>query len=214
MLLSELGLTRADLIALGGRNFADLCAQLVYWKGKERSENGIYKTAEELRKETGLSAYQQRKARAQMVALGFMSESYRRLEHRMYFKLDTDKLKALVSGLVKRVVETVTKTVHKAVRAIQKVISKEADVSKELTEAEMMLTFEWAWNEYPKKTGDSRARAEREWTNRVKEGVDPLYILRGIRGYWDHFARVKMDDKYVISAGRFFGPDKHYEGWA
>jgi len=80
-------------LALGGVKAAVFYCQLLYWKGKESSEDGgIYKTAEEIQEETGLSYKEQLAVRKHLKSLGVLKERYARLEHQLYFYLDKDRL--------------------------------------------------------------------------------------------------------------------------
>ena len=77
-----------------------LC-QFIYWIGKETlKDNWIYKTAEEITKETGLSYDEQKTARKNLVDVGLLEEKYQRIEHRMLFKVNKDKLDELWEGIV------------------------------------------------------------------------------------------------------------------
>ncbi len=73
---------------LGSVNAAILFGQLVYWSDKTSHEFGIYKTAEQIEEETGLSPKEQKTAREKLVKLKVLTETYRRLEHRLYFKIN------------------------------------------------------------------------------------------------------------------------------
>lgn len=72
-----------------------LFAQLFYWQPKASSELGVYKTAEELTEETGLSVDEQRGARKKLVKLGVLVETHKRLEHKIYYRIDEDAFDAL-----------------------------------------------------------------------------------------------------------------------
>jgi hypothetical protein len=64
-----------------------LC-QFIYWTDKESSGNGwIYKTSEDIEKETGLSYEEQKTARKKLIRAGLMEERYARLDHQMYFRV-------------------------------------------------------------------------------------------------------------------------------
>ncbi|MBV7457336.1 hypothetical protein KW843_22840 [Acidovorax sp. sif1233] len=79
----------------GSVNAAILFAQLHYWHGRgSDSELGIYKTSGELEEETGLSYREQATARAQLRDGGYLVETNRRLEHKVYFKLVPDVIDA------------------------------------------------------------------------------------------------------------------------
>lgn len=80
---------------LGGVKEAIFLCHIIYWMDKGGNENGIFKTQEELTEETGLSRSEQESARKRLKALGLLSEYYARLEHRLYFKVDLDRLNEL-----------------------------------------------------------------------------------------------------------------------
>lgn len=67
-----------------------LC-QLMYWHNKTDNSLGVYKTAEHWMEETGLTYSQQRTARKLLVSLGLIIETEKRLEHKIYFKLDVQR---------------------------------------------------------------------------------------------------------------------------
>ncbi len=78
----------------GSVNVAILFAQLHYWHDRSGSEIGTYKTSADLEQETGLSYREQVTARKQLRAKGFLIETERRLEHRIYFLLKMDVVDA------------------------------------------------------------------------------------------------------------------------
>lgn len=64
---------------------------LYFWTGSEASQDGwIYKSSEEIEKETGLTYEEQKTARARLKKIGLLEEHYRRLEHLMYYRVNTD----------------------------------------------------------------------------------------------------------------------------
>lgn len=80
---------------LGSVNAAILFAQLHYWHDRgSDTELGVYKSSQELTEETGLSYREQATARAQLRAAGYLIETNRRLEHKVYFKLVPDAIDA------------------------------------------------------------------------------------------------------------------------
>jgi hypothetical protein len=87
-LAKEIGLFEAILIAL-----------LEYWT--PRSQNGwVYKSREELEKETGLSFSQQRSARQSLKNLGLINcNDYDRHNHRLNFKLNKYRLQEIKDRL-------------------------------------------------------------------------------------------------------------------
>lgn len=83
---------------VGGVNAAIFLSQLIYWDERmEDSELGVYKTAEQWEAETGLSVREQTTARRQLRDRGLLTETHKRIEHKLYFKLDRDVFDRLVS---------------------------------------------------------------------------------------------------------------------
>src|SRR5687768_2253857 len=82
--------------ALGGVKEAALLCHLFYWSGRGTHEDGwIYKSRQELEDETGLSFREQERARKVLRDLKVLEEHYERLRHRLFFRVNTDVLKAL-----------------------------------------------------------------------------------------------------------------------
>ncbi|MBF6986119.1 DNA replication protein, partial [Pasteurella multocida] len=74
--------------------------QIFYWQDKaENQELGVYKTQAELEEETGLSRKEQETARKKLREIGVLIETHKRLEHRIYFKIDMEKLDEVLSTL-------------------------------------------------------------------------------------------------------------------
>ncbi len=65
-------------------------AQLRYWMDRTDNPLGVYKTAEEWTIETGLSYREQATARRILAERGFVVETHKRLEHRLFFRIDWD----------------------------------------------------------------------------------------------------------------------------
>lgn len=81
---------------VGGVNACLFLCQLLYWSDKSENEIGIYKTAEEWTVETGLSYKEQATARKKLRELGLISEVEKRLEHKIYYLIDTDRLNDII----------------------------------------------------------------------------------------------------------------------
>lgn len=81
---------------LGSVNASILFGHFFYWNDKGCSELGIYRTAEEIEEETGLSVQEQRTARAKLRKCGVLIETEKRIEHRIYYKLDLAVFDALM----------------------------------------------------------------------------------------------------------------------
>jgi hypothetical protein len=77
-------------IHLGNPLAGIFLSQLVYWHDKTDCELGVYKTSEEWQKETGLTYSHQKTARKLLKDLGILSETEKRLEHKLYFKLNIE----------------------------------------------------------------------------------------------------------------------------
>jgi len=77
----------------GSTNATILLCQFIYWRGKESDNDGwLYKTADEIEKETGLSYGEQKTARRDLISAGLLDEHYARLDHQMKFKLNLDAI--------------------------------------------------------------------------------------------------------------------------
>lgn len=84
---------------VGGVNAAIFLSQLIYWDERmEDAELGVYKTAEQWGAETGLSVREQTTARRQLRDRGLITETHKRIEHKLYFKLDRDAFDRLIAG--------------------------------------------------------------------------------------------------------------------
>nr|WP_152978303.1 hypothetical protein [Alcaligenes sp. EGD-AK7] len=80
-------------------NAAIFLSQLIYWDERmEDAELGVYKTAEQWEAETGLSVREQTTARRQLRDRGLITETHKRIEHKLYFKLDRAAFNRLVAG--------------------------------------------------------------------------------------------------------------------
>ena len=92
---------RPNLARLFGGVVAEIFfEQIFYWQDKADPVLGVYKTQEELEIETGLSRQEQETARKLLREKGVLIETHKRLEHRMYYKIDCEKLDELLATLV------------------------------------------------------------------------------------------------------------------
>lgn len=83
-------------VAIGNVKATVLLCQFFYWKGKESLADGwIYKTAEDITYETGLSYKEQIGAREKLVSLGLLEERNDRPNHQLLFRVNTDNLNDL-----------------------------------------------------------------------------------------------------------------------
>lgn len=74
--------------------------QMVFWSDKTDSPLGVYKTAEQIEEETGLTYREQVSARKKLVALGLISETYKRLDHRLYFKFNEEYFDQWLTAMI------------------------------------------------------------------------------------------------------------------
>lgn len=81
---------------VGGVKACLFLENFIYWDGKADDPDGwVYKTREELRAETGLSFDEQVGARNTLKQLGLLEEKNRRIEHKLYYRVDLDRLQEL-----------------------------------------------------------------------------------------------------------------------
>ncbi|MGL5187582.1 MAG: hypothetical protein ACRC8L_12200 [Plesiomonas shigelloides] len=86
---------------LGGTTAAVLFCHFLRYCSHEIDEVlGVHQTAEEIGHETGLSYTEQATARKKLKALGVLTETHKRLEHRIYYKICWDAFNALVSDCI------------------------------------------------------------------------------------------------------------------
>lgn len=83
---------------LGSVNASVLFSQLFYWQERTDNELGVFKTAEEWEEETGLTYREQATARKALRERGLLHETYQRLQHRMFFRLDIDAINTAFDG--------------------------------------------------------------------------------------------------------------------
>ena len=77
----------------GSSDASILLCNMLRWNGRGgRSDGFFYKSSDELLRETGLSYYQQKKARNRLIALGVLEEFNEWIERRIYFHVNTKVL--------------------------------------------------------------------------------------------------------------------------
>jgi DNA-binding IscR family transcriptional regulator len=84
------------------------------------------------------------------------------------------------------------------------------DQVAEKNEESWEVVFEKAWTAYPKRPGHSKKSAMKAFHARVKEGVDPLDILKGVDAYRKYCEANGTTGVYIKMASTFFGPDHHF----
>lgn len=78
----------------GSVNASIFFSQLAYWQDRTDNPLGTYKTAEEWEEETGLSYREQVTARKHLTSQGFLVETHKRLEHKVFYRLDFSTIDA------------------------------------------------------------------------------------------------------------------------
>jgi hypothetical protein len=75
----------------GGVTASILLCQFIYWRGKERDQDGwLYKTSSEIEDETGLTYNEQKTARTLLKDAGLIEEHYARLDHKIRFRVNLE----------------------------------------------------------------------------------------------------------------------------
>lgn len=81
----------------GSVNAVIFFSQIFYWQDKTDSELGVYKSSEDITAETGLSYREQLTARKRLVKRGILIETDKRLEHKIYYRIDCDQLDQIMT---------------------------------------------------------------------------------------------------------------------
>ncbi|EIZ8652455.1 hypothetical protein MQY84_005139 [Escherichia coli] len=71
--------------------------QIFYWQDKAHAAEGVHKTREEIQHETGLTFEQQAVARKHLVSRGILVETNKRLEHKMFYRIDCERLNEIIN---------------------------------------------------------------------------------------------------------------------
>jgi len=85
---------------MGSVNAVVFFGQIFYWQDKASSDDGVYKTAEEIEQETGLSYREQATARSHLKARKLLVETCKRLEHKIFYRIDLDVLDDVIGSVV------------------------------------------------------------------------------------------------------------------
>lgn len=78
----------------GSTTASILLCQLLYWCDKTNT-GWIYKDSFDIEEETGLSIYEQQTARKVLIELNILSEEYKRLDHKIAFRINQEVLNDL-----------------------------------------------------------------------------------------------------------------------
>lgn len=188
-----------------------LC-QMIYWHDKAHSELGVYKTSEEIREETGLTYREQATARKKLSLIGLITETHKKLEHRIYFKFNPDVFDEWLSGCLgieiperrKRISGHAESAIRETTKA-QSVIHKN---TTENTSKEYTVTFEKFWDEYPKcKRKGSKSDAYK--TYKKFESKSDL-IIQVLKKFKDDPSFLKNDGEFIPAPSSWLNK-KHWE---
>lgn len=108
---------------LGSITASCLLSHIMYWADKTDNPLGFYRTLDELYAETSLTEGELRAARKKLVSLGIITETYKRLEHRLYFKFNADKFDELFSNHLATCANHISPSVNLTGGEIEKAVS-------------------------------------------------------------------------------------------
>lgn len=74
----------------GSVNAGILFGQLAYWQERTQNPLGVFKTADEWEEETGLTYREQVTARKILAADGYVIETNKRVEHKLFYRIEWD----------------------------------------------------------------------------------------------------------------------------
>ena len=148
----------------GGVNPALFFSQIRYWQGRTDNPLGVYKSAEALREETGMTYREQASARAQLQKLGILIETHKRLEHRIYFRIDYRALQAFLASVENCNSRNAENAIGGTTKA--QVVNKDKEMTSEMTTKKPRASladdggehFKTFWSAYPKKAGKDAAK--------------------------------------------------------
>ncbi|WP_175803707.1 hypothetical protein [Burkholderia ambifaria] len=206
---------------LGSVNAVLFFSQIFYWQDKAASDLGVYKTVEEIETETGMTYREQATARKQLVERGVLVETNKRLEHRVYYRIDLDRLNEMLesANCGKRISGEADSAVRGAAKAqvvnrtkITSISTADASAKRDVVDEK----FDEAWRQYPKREGsNSKQAAQRAWNARIREGIDPGVMVAAVVAYAAAMkAAGNIGTQYVKQASTFFGRDRHFEEYA
>jgi hypothetical protein len=207
-------------------NAAIFFGQLRYWS--ERTENplGVYKTAEEWARETGLSYREQVTARRVLSEPGFVVETNKRLEHRLFFLIDWDAFNpafecwspANPPATKEHPPNNPKRNPPNDDSAVREELNRRSSISTEITtettaEKEKntyAAEFETAWMSYPDRPGKNKVASYKAWNARLKSGCTAEEMLHGVSSYAAYCTATQTDPGYIKQPATFFGPDMHF----
>ena len=158
-----------------------LMCQLLYWSDKGDDPDWVYKSQTELTEETGLLPDAQRTARKKLVSLGLLEERYKRIEHRLYFRVNRCALDSMLGIATSRSGESPLGEVGNPH------FVNRTETTTETTTKNIVLSEEFdseIWPLYPEKSGKTRARAC--YIKARAGGEDKESIIAGLKRYLEY----------------------------
>lgn len=220
---------------VGGIKACLFLCQLLYWSDKSSNPLGVYKSTDDWQEETGLSYREQSSARKELRKRGLIVETHKRLEHRIYYRIDFAVFDELLLAIEQNVsppnaesairggtkaqsvlTETTTETTTEnkthgasdddAVRDGQPSVPAKPDRKRTTYPEE----FEELWAAYPKRAGhDPKKPAFQAWTARQRDdGVSHEDMMAGVQRYAAYCrAEGMVNTRFVKQAQFFLGPN-------
>jgi hypothetical protein len=220
---------------LGGVNPTLLFCQILYWstKSMERPDLGVYKSVDELQRETGMTYREQVTARKCLVELGVVKVTRSRSEHRIYFLIDDDAFAKLVTGQNSEDGEATAECASTHMRDAQQATAECAvrtytENTQEITSRRkspksMSLStkgrqlarpgheeysdgFDRFWMAFPAVRKGSKAEAYKVWLKRKLEG-DADFIVQNVE------SKVKSHRKWIDGFAPMATTYLNQSGW-
>ena len=145
--------------------------QIYYWRDKTNHPDGVFKSVQEISNETHLTYKEQISVRKHLCSLGVITETYDRLNHRVFFLVNKDALDELMyqrdlqeeqeahdkkeDGTLPNVMYHLTKSNFANTETTAKTTTKKPRASLADDGGEHFKTF---WSAYPKKAGKDAAK--------------------------------------------------------
>jgi hypothetical protein len=73
--------------------------------------------------------------------------------------------------------------------------------------------FELFWSAYPKTKRQSKADALKAWGARIKQGIMPIVMVNGAKGYAIWCKKEKQQEKFIKAPATFLGPGLHFNNY-
>ena len=70
--------------------------------------------------------------------------------------------------------------------------------------------FVAAWEVYPRRPNNSRAKARDAWDASIKRGADPDAMLQGTKAYAAYVEREHIEPRFIKQGSTFYGPKEHW----